>query len=321
MRAGRATVAVLAILAWALPASASAAEKLPVPWTFDAGIEAQARSPDSPPPGANDFDCEPPRRHPHPVVLVHGLAANQTVNWQTISPFLANRGFCVFSLTYGTKPDVDFGGFYRPGGLVPMQKSSRQLAGFVKRVRRATGARKVDIVGHSEGSLMPNHYVKFRNGAKRVSDYVGITPLWDGTDIGGLSAVASAGEMLGLSEAFYAAIAPACESCPQFLAGSEFIRELNKGGIAAPRVRYTNIVTRNDQLVIPYESGLMEPGRRITNHVVQEQCALDQADHIAVAADPIVAYDVLNALDRRHPRPVPCVPVTYGVGAPGYTGT
>ena len=317
---GRATIAAIAAICLAAPAGAAAAREHTVPWTFDAGIAAQAQSPDAPPPGANDFDCEPPRRHPHPVVLVHGLAANQTVNWQTISPFLANRGFCVFSLTYGTKPDVSIGGFYQPGGLVPMERSAKQLAGFVKKVRRATGAEKVDIVGHSEGSLMPNHYVKFRNGAKRVSDYVGITPLWDGTNIGGLAAAASVGEMLGLSQAFLDAIAPACESCPQFLSGSEFLTKLNEGGIAAPRIRYTNIVTRNDQLVIPYESGLMDPGPRITNHVVQDQCALDQADHIAVAADPIVAYDVLNALDRKRPRPVPCVPVTYGVGAVGYSG-
>ena len=313
-------IAAFAVISMALPAAASAAEELPVPWTFDAGIAAQAAAPGGPPPGANDFECEPPTRHPHPVVLVHGLAANQTVNWQTMSPFLANRGFCVFSLTYGEKEGVDIGGFYEPGGLLPMERSAKQLAGFVKKVRRATGAEKVDIVGHSEGSLMPSQYVKSNGGAKRISDYVAITPLWDGTQLGGLDAVASVGAMLGLSQAFYDAIAPACESCPQFLKGSEFLAELNEGGIAAPGIRYTNIATRNDQLVIPYTSGLMEDGPRITNHVVQDQCELDQADHIAVAADPIVAYDTLNALDRKHPRPVPCVPVTYGVGAVGYSG-
>ena len=313
-------IAAVAILSVALPAGAAAAEKLPVPWTFDAGIAAQGASPGGPPPGANDFECEPSKQHPDPVVLVHGLAANQTVNWQTMSPFLANRGFCVFSLTYGEKDGVDIGGVYQPGGLIPMEQSAKQLAGFVKKVRRATGAERVDIVGHSEGSLMPNQYVKFNGGAKRVSDYVGITPLWDGTNLAGLGGIAQVGEQLGIGQAFYDAIAPACESCPQFLVGSEFLKKLNEGGIAEPGIRYTNIVTRNDQLVNPYESGLMDPGPKITNHVVQDQCAQDQADHIAVAADPIVAYDTLNALDRKHPQPVPCVPVTYGIGAVGYSG-
>jgi len=38
-------------------------------------------------------------------------------------------------------------------------------------------------------------------------------------------------------------------------------------------------------------------------------CALDFADHIALAADPVAAQDVLNALDPASARPVPCVPV------------
>lgn len=37
--------------------------------------------------------------------------------------------------------------------------------------------RQVDIVGHSEGSLMPNHYVEFLGGHERVDKYIGITPL------------------------------------------------------------------------------------------------------------------------------------------------
>ena len=95
---------------------------------------------------------------------------------------------------------------------------------------------------------------------------------------------------------------------------------MRAGGIAAPGVTYTNIVTRNDELVSPYTSGI-EYGPRITNFVVQDQCPLDQAEHISVAADPIVAQDVLNALDPTHPRPVPCTPVLPFIGAPVYTGT
>ena len=122
----------------------------------------QAGSNDAPRPrGANSAcgllerrDCG--ARHPQPVVLVHGLAANRTVNWSTMSPFLANRGFCVFALTYGNRAKVDTP-VYQPGGLKRMQDSAERLGRFVDKVREATGARKVDIVGHSEGSLMPNY--------------------------------------------------------------------------------------------------------------------------------------------------------------------
>ena len=108
------------------------------------------------------------------MILVHGLAANRTVNFPTISPFLANHGFCVFALTYGTRPEVNPPG-YQPGGLLRMQSSARKLKRFAARVIHATGAKKVDVVGHSEGSLMPDWWVKYLGGRKVVAHYVGMT--------------------------------------------------------------------------------------------------------------------------------------------------
>lgn len=78
-----------------------------------------------------------------------------------------------------------------------------------------------------------------------------------------------------------------------------------------PGITYTNIVTKYDQLVVPYTSGI-EPG--MTNIIVQDQCPLDFSDHFEIVADPVGAADVLNALDPEHPRPVPCVLVLPLVG-------
>jgi triacylglycerol lipase len=306
--------AALALLVAATPASAS----YPVSYDFSRGLSAQTQHPDGPPPGANDWSCRPSRAHPHPVILVHGLLANQTVNWQTISPLLANHGYCVFSLTYGTTPKVVFPG-YQPGGMIPMEDSARQLKRFVKKVRGATHARRVDIVGHSEGSLMPDWYVKFVGGAKRVKHYVGITTIWHGTDPAGLASLNKIGETYGFSQAIQQQVTQYCQSCYEFFPYSQFILKLRQGGIAVPGVRYTSIVTRNDELVQPYTSGI-EPAPNMTNIVVQDQCPLDQAEHVAMAADPVVAQDVLNALDPRHPAAVPCTLVLPLIGAPGYTG-
>src|SRR5690242_20223928 len=49
----------------------------------------------APPPGANDFSCQPSAAHPNPVVLVHGLGATMGENWATYAPLLANHGYCV----------------------------------------------------------------------------------------------------------------------------------------------------------------------------------------------------------------------------------
>jgi hypothetical protein len=311
---GKGALAALAVvISLALPATAGA--EYTVPWTGD--FSQQARDANGPPAGANDWACEPSAAHPDPVILVHGLYANRTVNWPTISPFLANRDFCVFALTYGTRPEVDYG-FYRPGGLTRMQESARKLKRFARRVMNATGSDQVDVVGHSEGSLMPNWWVKRLRGDRMVDDYVGITPIWDGTDLLGLGTLAAYGERFGFSGPAYDLVKTHCASCLQFLPASGFIRRMNAGGTPrVPGVDYTMILTRNDELVWPYTSGLMEGAHNV---VVQDVCHLDQADHLSVIFDPITAYTVLNALDPSHPREVPCVPVLPGLGALGYTG-
>jgi triacylglycerol lipase len=304
------------VAAMALPASASAS--YPVRYDFTQGMFAHGAHPDSPPPGANDWSCRPSSAHPDPVILVHGLLANQTVNWQTISPVLANHGYCVFSLTYGTKANVSFPG-YQPGGLTTMEQSAQQLADFVTKVQSATGAADVDIVGHSEGSLMPDYYVKYLGGSSVVRHYVGITTLWHGTNPLGLATLNQLGQAYGFSQTLQQQFTTYCESCYEFLAGSPFITKLRDGGIAVPGVAYTSIVTRNDELVAPYTSGI-EDAPNMTNLVVQQQCPLDQGEHVAMAADPVVAQDVLNALDPDHPGPVPCTAVLPFVGAPLYSG-
>ncbi len=307
--------------ALALAAGAAAKEKLPVPWTFTAPPTSE-ENPDLSPPGSNDFDCKPRKRHPDPVILTHGLVANQTVNWQTISPFLFNRGYCVFSLTYGRIEGVEAPGkYYRPGGLERMERSSRELKRFVNKVLRATGAEEVDIVGHSEGSLMPNYYVKFLDGARKIDDYVGLTTLWDGTQLGGAFVLAELARAFGIDENAYPLFQDYCRSCPQFVHGSNFLEKMNEGGVAAAGVTYTNIVTRYDQLVIPYTSGLMEPGPGITNVVLQDYCEQDLAEHLAVAADPVTAGFIHRALDPKRAPDPPCVPVLPGIGAVGYSGS
>jgi triacylglycerol lipase len=311
----RALAAAAGITVALLAAAAPAFAQYPVSYDFSKGILAQAQTPNSPPPGANDFSCRPEPGE-EPVVLVHGLLANQTDNWQTYSPLLANRGYCVFSLTYGTKPDLAFPG-YQPGGVKKMEESAEELSAFVEQVLAATGATKVDIVGHSEGSLMPNYYVKYLGGAQRVDDYVGITPIWHGTNPAGLATLSQLATAFGLPPGSLPVIDSSCESCRQFLQGSEFIAKIRAGGVAAPGVTYTNLITRNDELVVPYTSGI-EQG--MTNIIVQQQCLLDQAEHVSMAADPVVAQDILNALDPAHAQPVPCTLVLPLIGAPAYTG-
>jgi triacylglycerol lipase len=302
-------------LAALLPAtSAVGAARYPVPYTFLANIVAAPKGPDTPPPGANDWHCKPGRSHPYPVVLVHGLLANETDNWQTISPLLADEGYCVFTLTYGQNPSWTVPPLDDFGGLRPMEQSAEVLAAFVDRVLAATGAAKVDMVGHSEGATMPYWYIKFDGGAAKVARFVGLAPVVHGTDVAGSEQVEDALAALGIGHSAQASFLDSfCASCSEFAPNSWFIRALDAGGIAMPGVAYTQIMTRYDELVVPYTSGVIEAPNS-TNIVVQDQCPTDFAEHVAIASDPVAARDVLNALDPSQAKPVTCSVVLPVVG-------
>lgn len=310
-------VSVAAASVWAAPAGASSSPSrphYPVPYTFLANIAAGSKGPNTPPPGSNIWTCRPSPAHPHPVILVHGLLANETDNWQTISPLLANHGYCVFSLTYGRNPQFTSPPLDEFGGLRRMQHSALVLGRFVDKVLAATGAHKVDLVGHSEGATMPDWYLKFDGGAAKVARYVGVAPVVHGTDAGAQQQIMTILSVFGYSSSQEEAqLAPVCAACAQFSPSSAFIRRLDAHGVAVPGPRYTQIMTRNDELVLPYTSGVIDAPNS-TNIVVQDQCPLDNSDHLAIISDRVAAQDILNALDPGHARPVRCFPTPPVVG-------
>jgi hypothetical protein len=81
-----------------------------------------------------------------------------------------------------------------------------------------------------------------------------------------------------------------------------------------PGVKYTVIESRNDEVVTPYTSAfLTDVG--VTNITLQDQCSLDQGEHLSMPYDHIADADVLNALDPAHPVPLVCsavLPVAGG---------
>lgn len=288
--------------------AAAATPNYPVPYTFTTDILAAPSGPNTPPTGANNWSCRPTAAHPNPVILVHGLFANETDNWQTFGPLLADNGYCVFSLTYGndlsTSAPLD-----SVGGLIPMEQSAQVLSSFVNQVLAATHAKKVDILGHSEGATMPYWYIKFDGGASKVARMVGLAPVVHGTDVAITPALIDEFvTAFGGSSSEASAVANGCQSCAEFAPSSSFIQKLDAGNVAVPGVIYTQIMTTYDELVVPYTSGMVIAPHS-TNIVVQDQCSLDFADHIALAADPVAAQDVLNALDPATAQPAPCEPV------------
>ncbi|MCK5755986.1 MAG: alpha/beta fold hydrolase [Mycobacterium sp.] len=280
--------ALVAVLGVAAPASART--PLPVTYDFFAGARAELANPGGSLPGTNDYRCRPSAAHPDPVILVHGTGGNRQTNWATLAPALANAGYCVFALTYGTLPGSPYP-ISGLGGLTSMVDSSRQLGAFVDRVRAATGAAKVDIVGHSQGGMMPRYYLKFLDGARSVDHLIGLAPSNHGTTVLGLSAIP------GVPEALRLGLGTAIR---QQIVGSDFLRKLNSGGDTVPGVQYTVIETRYDEVVTPYTSAFLS-GPDVTNITLQDGCPQDYTDHLAITYDRLALSHVLHALDASYP--------------------
>ncbi|MGU3436538.1 esterase/lipase family protein [Actinomycetes bacterium M1A6_2h] len=249
-------------------APAASADPLPVDYNFFSGFPAEIENPGGSLPGTNDFTCTPSDAHPNPVILVHGTGTGQQTGWGVHAPLLKNDGYCVFALTYGALagpwPISAIGGLN-----TDVAAKGAEFAAFADTVLGATGAQKFDVVGHSQGTVIPSYYAHFLGGADKIDKYVSLAPLWKN------SSPAPGYEWL--------------DQVPTYL----------------PSITYTNIMTRYDEVVVPYTDGYVD-APNATNIVVQDTCDQDFSEHAGIVGSPRAAAMVLNALDPAHPRPVPC---------------
>lgn len=169
-------------------------------------------------------------------------------------------------------------------GLADIRDSAASLNTFVDNVRATTGAAKVDLIGHSQGGLTSRYYVKNLGGAAEVDSLVSLSSLHQGTTVANLGAFLLLGNCLGIA------------GCEQMRIGSSFLNALNAGDDTIGNVRYTNIVTIWDELVIPYTSGFLNNDGNNTNVTVQAQCPLRFVEHVGVALDGTVYSGIVDAL-------------------------
>ncbi|MFB8749736.1 MULTISPECIES: esterase/lipase family protein [Streptomyces] len=265
---------------------------------FPAATAATAAADARPAAGWNDYTCKPSAAHPRPVVLVHGTFGNSVDNWLGLAPYLKNRGYCVFSLDYGQLPGVPF--FH---GLGPVEKSAEQLDAYVDRVLAATGAAEADLVGHSQGGMMPRYYLKFLGGAAEVNALVGIAPSNHGTTLAGLT------NLLPYFPGVEDLLNEHTPALADQVVGSDVLTKLNAGGDTVPGVRYTVLATKYDEVVTPYRSQYLS-GPGVRNVLLQDLCPLDLSEHLAIGLfDRIAFHEVANALDPARATPTTCASV------------
>jgi triacylglycerol esterase/lipase EstA (alpha/beta hydrolase family) len=241
--------------------------------------------------GEDDWNLPPTEEHPRPVVLVHGTFGNRGYTWTQAAPLLRQHGYRVFRPDYGRHLNpVLF-------GLGDIKESARQLGEFVDEVLRRTGAREVDMVGFSQGGMMPRYYLNALGGAPKVHHLIGIAPSNHGITAQGLLNLAR--QVPGAQELVeHGAIEVTVPAWVQLQHDHAFQRELADLGEAAEGVRYTVIATRYDDVVTPYTSCLLAEtdGHHVTNIVLQDLDPDDHTAHVAMPYNPTVLKEVLKAL-------------------------
>ncbi|MGW6709368.1 esterase/lipase family protein [Streptomyces sp. NPDC054956] len=255
--------------------------------------------------GINDFSCRPSSAHPEPVVLLHGTFATWYEDLNFLQADLAARGYCTFALTYGA-----YEGFPLVGGLKPVAVSNVEIKEYVEKVRAATGAAQVSVVGHSEGGLQALYLAKMQGIQSHIKAVVAIAPPTHGTNAAGLLDLGD--KLLGRQTMERIVTTIGIPVLADEVPGGPAIVALNDGPVAQPGISYTIISSRYDELVTPTETAFVrEPGVR--NQYVQDFCPFDPVGHIGEAYDLNVWHMVRNGLDPRRATPI----LVCAVGSPG----
>jgi triacylglycerol esterase/lipase EstA (alpha/beta hydrolase family) len=248
-------------------------------------------TPRKPPPGANDDSIDVTDEHPLPIILLNGTTATQGTNWGVGAPVLANAGYKVYTFNYGNvtgNPNSPI------QATADIRKSAEELDKEVDRVLAETGAEKVILIGHSQGGgILPAYYINELGKGDKVSQVIGIAPSNHGTDFNGLTRVLGVPILGPLIVATVNVLGPAFV---QQMVGSDLQQVVYGDQDTRPDILYTNIITRNDEIVTPYTQQALE-GDNVTNIVLQERYPGYPAGHLGVVLSPQVWDIVLDALE------------------------
>ncbi|HPU13495.1 MAG TPA: alpha/beta fold hydrolase [Aeromicrobium sp.] len=266
--------------------------------SFPAALGTSILNPDKAPAGANDWKCKPSKQHPNPVVLVHGTWENAYNNWNGLSPILKDKGYCVFAPNVGQTTGIKF-----LNGTGDMIESSAEVGAYVDKVLAATGAKEVDLIGHSQGGALIRYYTNLLGGAPKVNQVIALSPSNHPTTMSGITELGKTLKLLGVAMDLLELVKmPAAAQQADKSPGEQSLFYRNVNGPAGETIageNYTTINTKNDEIVTPYTSGEIKavPGAKVDNITIQNVCKNDNSEHLSLAYSKNVAQIVLNKLD------------------------
>ena len=214
-----------------------------------------------------------------PILLVPGtnLEPQPNFSWNYERGFDAlHWPYCAVSLPDNTMGDIQVAGEY---------------VVYALRTMAAMSGRKVDVLGYSQGGMLPRWALRFWPDTRPLVDaLVGLDPSNHGT----LDT-----DVLCQAE------------CPaaywQQASQSHFTAALNSYAETFAGIAYTVIYSRTDEIVVPNtdssgSSSLHTGSGQIANIAVQQICPNDTSDHLAMGSyDPVGYALVIDALTHSGP--------------------
>jgi hypothetical protein len=239
---------------------------------------------------AASLSCEPSVANAtrEAVLLVPGTTLVPSVNfdWNYERSLTADDiPWCTVTLPENAMGDIQTAGEY---------------VVYAIRTMAATSKRKVDILGYSQGGMVPRWALKWWPDTRALVDaYVGLDPSNHGT-VDAYPVCAA-----GCAAAFW-----------QQQSGSNFLTALNAGGETFAGISYTVVYSIEDEVVVPNEpvassSSLSTGGGAIANIAVQSICPTDVADHLAMGSyDPVGYALAIDAFTHAGPAVASRIPAS-----------
>jgi pimeloyl-ACP methyl ester carboxylesterase len=214
-----------------------------------------------------------------PVLLVPGTTVNPRVNYSwNWEPALTALGipWCAVELPGQALEDIQMAGEYVAGEI---------------RAMHARAGRRIDILGHSQGGMVPRWALRWWPDTRAmVDDLIGFAPSNHGT--------------IDAQPLCIPGCAPAIW---QQRDNSDFVKALNSGQETFHGVSYSAIYTHTDEVVFPNldsngTSSLHGGDGEIANVAIQEVCPLDVSEHLLIGTvDPVAYALAIDAMTHSGP--------------------
>jgi triacylglycerol esterase/lipase EstA (alpha/beta hydrolase family) len=218
-----------------------------------------------------------------PILLIPGttLTPEQNFSWNYERALSAlGLPYCTIELPNHAMSDIQTAGEYVVFAL-------REMSRF----RGHHHARKVQIIGYSQGGMVPRWALRFWPDTRAlVDDDVGL----DASNHGTLTAQPDCQE--GCAPAVW-----------QQRNNSAFVEALNSDQETFAGISYTEVYSQNDEVVVPNldeegSSSVHSGGGTIANIAVQQVCPGHVADHLAMGSyDPVGYALALDAITHSGP--------------------